>query len=288
MKLNKVLFGLGLAVSAPVVLAAKPAPVIDVSSPAAVTLPSPSTTSISNNSPVSNTIANTAPVKRGSVADQLASLERKLDARNRAQVNVQRQLDELQNEVNELRGVTELHTHQLSQVLDRQRELYQELDRRVSQALKPTTQAPAAISVKPGPVNTPTVNYSSDLTENEAYDRAVNLVLKEKQYEQAIPEFRAFNQKYPQSSYAANAHYWLGQLLFNKGDLGEAKKEFTVVVNQFTDSSKRGDAMLKLAMVEQKQNNNSQAVSWYRKLISEYPSSSAAQLAKPRLASLAP
>ncbi len=259
MKLNPVLFGLSLAVSTFSVLAA--APVVD------------------------ETNAPTGGVKTGSISEQLANLDRKLDVRNRAQVNVQRQLDELQNEVNELRGITELHSHQLSQVLERQRELYQELDRRVSQALKSDQSAPVAI-VASTPNTQGSVNYSSDLTENEAYDRAVNLVLKDKQYEKAIPEFRAFNKKYPQSSYAANAHYWLGQLLFNKGELGEAKNEFEIVVKQFSDSSKRSDALLKLAMVEQKQNNKARAIVLFKQLLSEYPNSSSAQLAKPRLEAL--
>jgi len=258
MKLNKVLFGISLAATASIAIAAEPAPVIDVSS--------------------GNTRLNSS-----SLQDQLANLERKLDARNRAQVSVQRQLDELQNEVNELRGVTELHTHQLSQVLERQRELYQELDRRVSQALKPVNTVPSSIEA---PNNSPQANYSSNLTENEAYDRAVNLVLKDKQYDKAIPEFRAFNEKHPNSTYAANAHYWLGQLLFNKNELVEAKQEFEVVVSQFPDSSKRSDALLKLATVEQKQNNKTRAVTLYQQLIKEYPNSSAAKLAQPRLTSL--
>ena len=63
--------------------------------------------------------------------------------------------------MNELRGVTELHTHQLSQILERQRELYQELDRRVSQALKPTNNVPASIEA---PSNAIQTNYSSNLT----------------------------------------------------------------------------------------------------------------------------
>ncbi len=256
MKLNKVLFGISVSAIAYCAIAAEPAPVID----------------ISNNSSASSSSF--------TISEQLANLERKLDARNRAQVNVQRQLDELQNEVNELRGVTELHTHQLSQILTRQRELYQELDRRVVEALKPVSNAvPAVVSPSTGVQ----ANYSSDLTENEAYDRAVNMVLKEKKYDEAIPEFKSFNQKYPNSSYAANAHYWLGQLLFNKGKLGEAKVEFEIVMKQFKDSSKRSDAMLKLAMVEQKQNNRNRAVSLYQQLIKEYPTSSAAKLAKPRL-----
>ena len=258
MKLNKVLFGITLAAITSSVIAAEPAPVVDVTR--------------------GNTSFKSLPIQ-----ERLDQLERKLDARNRAQVNVQRQLDELQNEVNELRGVTELHTHQLSQILERQRELYQELDRRVSQALKPANSVPASIEA---PANSVQQNYSSNLTENEAYDRAVNMVLKDKQYDKAIPEFRTFNQKFPNSTYAANAHYWLGQLLFNKNELVEAKKEFEVVVSQFQDSSKRSDAMLKLATVEQKQNNKARAVNLYQQLIKEYPNSSAAKLAQPRLSSL--
>ena len=255
---KKVLFGLVLTASTSVVLAAQ-APVIDVSSAAFVSQSS------------------------GSLSEQLANVERKLDSRNRSQVNIQRQLDDLQTQVNELRGVTELHTHQLSQVLERQRELYQELDRRVSEALKPTANVPSAIAVNSSSV---AKDYSDDLTENEAYDKALNLVLKDKRYEQAISAFKSFNKTYPQSTYAPNAHYWLGQLLFNKGELTQAEKEFSVVVHQFQDSNKRPDGLLKLAMVAQQQKNVDKAIQLYRQLLSEYPESTSAQLAKPRLENL--
>jgi tol-pal system protein YbgF len=253
-----VLFGIVMTASTSIVLAAQ-APVIDVSS-----------------TPIANQSA-------GSLTEQLTNVERKLDSRNRAQVNIQRQLDDLQTQVNELRGVTELHTHQLSQVLERQRELYQELDRRVSEALKPSTQVPSAIAVDAATVSK---NYSDDLTENEAYDNALNLVLKDKRYEQAIPAFRSFNQTYPQSTYAPNAHYWLGQLLFNKGELAQAEQEFTLVVEKYQDTNKRPDALLKLAMVAQQQKNTNKAIKLYRQLINGYPDSTSAQLAKPRLENL--
>jgi tol-pal system protein YbgF len=249
-----ILLGVLLSASTSSVLAAQ-APVVDVSS-----IPSTNTSS-------------------GTLTEQLVNVERKLDSRNRAQVNIQRQLDDLQSQVNELRGVTELHTHQLSQVLERQRELYQELDKRVSEALKPAGVSNAT-AISPSSV---VKNYSNDLTENEAYDKAVNLVLKDKLYEQAIPEFRRFNDAYPQSAYAPNSHYWLGQLLFNKGKLSEAEQEFSIVVQKFKDSSKRPDALLKLAMVAQAQNNEDKAKQLFRQLLSEYPESTSAQLAKPRL-----
>lgn len=257
MKLNTVLFGASAVAFTVSVIATEPAPVVDISQRGSAS------SSLSNN-------------------ERVANLERQFEAYNRKQVSNQRTLDELQNELSELRGVTELHTHQLSQILERQRELYQELDRRVSQALKPANTTPALIE-SPSDVSS---TYSNNLTENDAYDRAVNLVLKDKQYDKAIPEFRAFNKNYPTSTYAANAHYWLGQLLFNKNELAEAKQEFEIVVKNHPESTKRSDALLKLAMVEQKQNNKSKAVSLYNQLITEYPDSSAAKLAQPRLKTL--
>lgn len=263
MKLNKVLFGMIISASAATALAYQQAPVVDMS----------------------NKLANISNPK--TLLERVTTLEQQVVTRNRVQVNIQRQLDELQTEVNELRGVTELHTHQLSQVLERQRELYQELDRRVSEALKPANQVPTTIAVSP--VNNATQSpssYSSNLTENEAYDRALNLVLKDKRYEEAIIEFRSFNKNYPQSSYSANAHYWLGQLLFNKSEFKEAEQEFLVVVEQFKESSKRPDALLKLAMVAQKLTDTKKAIVLYRQLVKEYPESTSAKLASPRLESL--
>ncbi len=256
MKLNKVLLGMSLVVSTFAVLATESAPVYDL---------------------------NSSATNSSDQAKEIKSISLQLEARNRAQVNLQQQVDELQAEVNELRGITELHEHKLSQVLERQRELYQELERRFSDILK---AAPAVSASYPQANTDNQVNYSNNLTENEAYDHAVNLVLKDKQYEQAIPAFKQFNQRYPQSSYAANAHYWLGQLLFNKGELTQAETEFAIVVKQFKDSSKRADALLKLAMVAQKQSKKPVAITFYRQLIKEYPSSTAAQLAKPRLKTL--
>lgn len=268
MKLSPVLLGMSLAFSAIIAVNAKPAPVVDLSE---TTVPEASTL---------NTVTSFVP---GSLEEKVALIERKIDSRNKVQVNVQSQLNELQNEVDELRGITEQHSHQLGQVLERQRELYQELERRVNEALKaPQVSTPPAVTV-----NAPsTPSYSEDLSENESYDRALNMVLTEKRYAEAIPEFRSFNKKYPNSSYSANAHYWLGQLLYNKGDFSEAADEFDIVVSQHTRSNKRSDAMFKLAMVKIKLNNIAKSKEIFLKLIEEYPASNAAKLAQARLDAL--
>lgn len=224
-------------------------------------------------------IAAPAPVSdvnSGSIEQRLQTLERMVSTRTNVQHRIQEQLDLMQDEVNELRGSVELHSHKLEQILQRQRELYLEIDKRIQAA----TAAPAV------PVVAETTTQAPSMGESQAYDRAVNLILKDKRYDQAIPEFQAFLQKYPQSDYVANAHYWLGQLLFNKQDWKQASSHFENVVRFYADSPKRADSILKLGMTMQKLGNQARAQQLFEQVASEYPDSSARKLADARLREL--
>lgn len=219
-----------------------------------------------------------APVenlKSTSFVDRLTTLERTISARNQAQQVIQIQLDEMQLEVNELRGAVELHTHKLEQILQRQRELYLEIDRRVE-----------SISAAPPQEVVDTTSVVQTPGESEVYDNAVNLILKEKKYDEAIPEFQSFLEQYPQSQYAPNAHYWLGQLLFNKRDWGNAEQHFQQVVQFYPDSSKRPDSILKLGVIAQRRSNIAKATQLFEQVISEYPDASEKRLAETRLRNL--
>ncbi|GGO74913.1 tol-pal system protein YbgF [Bowmanella pacifica] len=221
-------------------------------------------------------------VTSGSLESRMAALERMVDARTNAQHSVQAQLDQVQNEVNDLRGVVELHSHKLEQILERQRELYLEIDKRIDAVLKrPASSQPdyTAPLADAGPT-------AGSMSEQEAYDRAVNLILRDKRYDQAIPEFEAFLKAYPTSGFAANARYWLGQLLFNKQDWSGAASHFERVISEFPDSNKRADSLLKLGMIAQNQANLARAQQLYEQVVREYPDSSARKLAEPRLRTL--
>lgn len=216
-------------------------------------------------------------------SSQIQQLQRLIQARGASQVALQQQLNELQEEVSELRGISETHSHKLEQIVDRQRELYLEIERRLSAVQ--TVQQPVTVETTPD-VELQAESYGGTLSENEAYDQAVNLILKERRYDDAIPEFQTFIKTFPDSIYIANAHYWLGQLLFNKAKYDEAKSHFEKVIRFYPDSNKRSDALLKQGTVYQKLNNNSEAKKLFEQVISEYPESNAAGLAKSRLASL--
>lgn len=242
-----------------------------------------------------------APVTDSSTSsdnDRLATLERLINSSAQRQLQVQQQFDELLDEVNQLRGETEVHSRKLEQLVERQRELYQELEDRFSRLQSQQQQTTSTVLLDSSALSTtsntsnisaksaPEVVYSDDVSENQAYDGAMNLVLKERKYDQAIPEFRKFIATFPDSQYAPNAHYWLGQLLFNKGSYTDAKGPFERVVNFYPDSNKRSDALYKLGSIAVKTNNQTDAKMLFQRVISEYPDSTSAKLAASRMKNL--
>ena len=223
-----------------------------------------------------------AASSQSSIEKRLGALENMMQSRNLLQVELQQQLNVLQDEVSQVRGVTEEQAYKLEKVLQRQRELYQEIENRVSQAYSQPSTSSAAQHAEPATSQA----ISADLSENEAYERAVALIMKDKRYDQAIPEFKTFLTTYPNSVYASNAHYWLGQLLTIKNDPIKASEHFKVVVNEFPNSNKRPDAMLKLGTLFQEQGLAEQALKTFSDLINQYPSTTAAKLATDRLAKM--
>lgn len=226
-----------------------------------------------------------APVSKlgsGSLEERLNQLERVMDARNSAQMALLDQMSQMQDEVAELRGKTEEHAYQIEQILERQREIYQEIDRRL--AAQPQSQSQPT-KVDPTPVSA-TNAYSSDVSENDAYEQAIQLVLRDKRYDAAVPAFESFIKNYPSSTYVPNAHYWLGQLLFAESNYDQAKGHFSTVVTDFPDSNKRGDCLLKLGIIAQQQNETEQARELYNQVITEYADSTEAGLARKRLSNL--
>ncbi|MFT7412059.1 MAG: tol-pal system protein YbgF [Paraglaciecola sp.] len=226
-------------------------------------------------------IAAPAPVTgviSGNSEQRITEMERKFTTRTEAQHRQQEQLDVMQNEVNELRGAIEVQNFQLEKILERQRELYLEIDKRIE----------AAKTLPSGVINTLPSALEAPLSanENEAYDKAVNLILKDRLYDQAIPEFQTFLQNFPDSSYVPNAHYWLGQLLFNKKNWPGAALQFQTLITGYPESNKRADATLKLGITEMERANAARAKQLWEQVVAEFPDSSSAKLAQKRLSGL--
>ncbi|MBW3696645.1 tol-pal system protein YbgF [Vibrio sp. T187] len=241
---------------------AAPAPVSDISNSSA-TSTSPSTTSSS--------VSNETDIQR---------LERLLQNRNRVQLQMQQQIDDMALEISELRGQLERNSYDMQQMLERQRELFIELDR-VRNEVKNSSTAVAPVSGENVP-SEPTGTFSSDVDEQTAYQNAVDMILKQRDYTGAIVAFQKFQKDYPDSTFTPNSHYWLGQLYFAKKQDKEAVKSFAAVV-AYKDSNKRADALVKLGDIAARNNNPEQAKKYYQQVVAEHPNSASAKVAKTHL-----
>ncbi len=120
------------------------------------------------------------------------------------------------------------------------------------------------------------------IEEQHTYQVAYDLI-KGKKYDEAIAALQKMLLKYPSGQFAANAHYWLGELytLTSKND--EASAEFSTVVRDFSDSPKVADAQLKLGLMYVSQSRWPEAKSSFKKVVSRYPGSASAHLAAEQL-----
>ena len=203
-----------------------------------------------------------------SLEQQVQELTRLLEMRNKMQVRLQAQVNELASEISQMKGNIELFDHKVDQVETRQRDLYQRIE---------VQNKPQKVEEKASVVE------GNDKT---AYQQAVDLVFVSKDYDQAITAFEAFIIDYPQSSYVANSSYWLGQLLYKQKKRTEARKAFLVVAEKYPNSNKCADALYKIGSIDEDLQDIKSAKLFYNKVVKEFPNTSVAGLAKKRLNSL--
>jgi len=99
----------------------------------------------------------------------------------------------------------------------------------------------------------------------------------------AIEAFELFFKDNPQSDYAANALYWIGECHYTLSDLPKAKEAFLKVTESYPKSSKAPDALLKLGYTLAAQKEKEMAAGIFERIITSYPSSPAAIKARERL-----
>ncbi len=212
------------------------------------------------------------------------------------------QLQQMQDDIARLRGQVEVQENEIRQLKQEGLDRYQDLDGRISQLSSAPANAGAGAATgaaQGGAIaanNTPTPPASAGAPaassepgdpakEKLYYDAAFDLI-KAKDFDKASQAFNAFLRKYPNSQYAGNAQYWLGEVNLAKGDLQAAGQAFAKVSQAYPTSNKVPDSLYKLGGVEQKLGRTDRARGMYQQVISQYPGTSAAQLAQRDLKSL--
>jgi len=243
-----------------------------------------------------------AQTASSSFEERLSRVERLLDSN--ALIDLVDRVARMQREIQGLRGELEEQNHALSQLKQQQRDLYLDLDRRLSKGVpgnagqvpvgssqgSGTTSAGGTAAPSDGQValaTAPPVSAApiDPAKEEAAYQNAFNL-LKAGRYDQATVAFRDFLRDYQGGSLADNAQYWLGEAYYVTRQFEPALKEFQVLVQQYPDSQKLTHAMLKIGYIYDELGKTAEAEATLQTLADRYPHTTAARLARERLQKL--
>lgn len=195
-------------------------------------------------------------------------------------------IDSLREEISALREQLEQQEYELDSMKQRQRNLYLDMDRRLSNVEAGSRNAAGSVPVAPpnsgaGAVAVPVVRVD-DVDGQEVYSRAFSL-LKEGRYKESIAAFEKFKLDYPGSKYADNAQYWLGEANYVSRDYEKALEAFQQLIARYPDSSKNPGARLKIGYVYFELKNWPAAREALQQVMTLYPDTTVAKKAKERL-----
>jgi len=140
-----------------------------------------------------------------------------------------------------------------------------------------------AVSTAPG-TSQPASKPSTYRTQGEQADyRKALAMVRDGQFEEAAESFNIFLDHYPDSSYADNANYWIGETYYVTRDFEPALEIFTGLVKDFPDSPKVPDTRLKIGYIYYEQHDWPAAHEELSSIVSTYPDTEVAQLANARL-----
>lgn len=94
--------------------------------------------------------------------------------------------------------------------------------------------------------------------------------------------FKNYVDTYPDNALTPNAWYWLGQVQYSQASYDQARLSFLNVA-RYTDSQKRPDALYKLGMISKFLGDKDKAVRYFQLVIQSYPNDAAAILASREL-----
>ena len=237
-------------------------------------------------------------VQAASLEDRIERMEKLLG--NQVLMDQITQLDQIRMEMAEIREMAKNQEHQLELIKQRQRNLYQDMDRRMHD-LEAGTPRKRSISTQPSPIAPPSSSSiapptvavvtapsatrgdkSGDKHGKQAYSQAFNL-LKEGRYQQAVGDFSNFLSNYPESKFAGNAQYWLGEANYVSREYQTALEEFQKVLSQYPDSGKVQGAALKMGYTYYEMKDWDAAKAALQQVIDKYPNTTFARKAEERL-----
>jgi len=177
----------------------------------------------------------------------------------------------LEQEIATLRNLIEENTFLIERYQELQQQRYLDLDKRLHSILSGELE-----ELNAGSLNLNDLNSTEEI---DLYKEALEL-FEVSRYAEALEVFRDLIISFPEGTYSADAYFWSGELYLVQEQLEDAREHYLVVAEKFKDHDRVADCLYKLGVIEKLLLNDEAANSYFSRLISEYPDTGAAELAK--------
>ncbi len=151
--------------------------------------------------------------------------------------------------------------------------------------IPPTSAIEPIASSSTNPTTAQEENVEPLLSEEGYYQQGFEL-LKQSKHNDAVEIFKKQINAYPNGDLVDDAHYWIAESMYVNRSLDISKQYFRLIIDNYKQSPRVPDAMLKTAYIEQEQGNEIEARILLQEIIQFHPRSNAAISAKNRLTDL--
>ena len=187
---------------------------------------------------------------------------------------IYKKISDLEQEIATLRNLIEENTYLIERYQELQQQRYLDLDKRLHSLLSEEKE-----DLVTEYLNGKQYNSTEEI---DLYKGALEL-FEASRYAEALESFRELIISYPEGTYSADAYFWSGELYLVQQLFEDAREHYLVVVEKFIDHPRVADSLFKLGILERALMNDQIANSYFSRVISEYPDTGAAELAKKSL-----
>lgn len=169
--------------------------------------------------------------------------------------------------------------YKLEQEVNALKSSYSDLNAKVNKPdfeMPESTEIGAGTEIETGSISTEEIVY------NEGYTQ-----LSEGNYEESREKFKLYLSKYPNSSKASDATYWIAESYYRQGEFEEAILDYQRFIDTYPSDNRVPLSYLKQGLSLMEIGKNEEAQLFFETLIDKYPQSDEANTAKEKIRELA-
>lgn len=160
---------------------------------------------------------------------------------------VEIRLQQLEGQIRELTGIIEVQNYDTQKMKEQLQVLSNRIDVQAKLQEAKSISPLGAVDIKPPEIKGMQTILPKGGNATALYERSFSL-LKSEQFDDAKAGFDNFLTEHPEHALASNAKYWLGETYYVQGRYDEAARVFAQGFQQYPESPKAADNLLKLGM----------------------------------------